>query len=204
MQVKKSRIILKLTNYTKIEECKEWLKKNLNDERYRHSLGTAECAAELAEKYNLDKEKAYFCGLIHDCAKCLPKDELKSIMAECNDLCEGELDNTKTYHAPAGAILARKEFCVEDEEILSAIRWHTLGKENMSDFEKIIFLADKIESQTRPSEWTEPIKRALEEDNGLNKALLICYKNTIKSLVDRNLKICKTTIDIYNCLLSEE
>ena len=188
-------------DYTKTEECKKWLREHLNDERYRHSLGTAECASKLAEKYGLDKERAYFCGLIHDCAKCFPNDELKSSICNRKDLCEGELNNPKTYHAPAGAIMAKEEFCVEDEEILSAIRWHTLGKENMSDFEKIIFIADKIETETRPKEWAEPIRKALEEDNGLNKALLICYKNTIKSLVDRNLKICKTTIDIYNNLL---
>ena len=73
----------------------------------------------------------------------------------------------------------------------------------MTEFEKIIFLADKIESETRPPEWTAPIKKVLEEENGLDKALLICYGNTIKSLVDRNLKICKTTIDIYNKLLDD-
>ena len=184
-----------------LEECKKWLKKNLNEERYEHSLGTAECASFLAEKYGLDKDKAYFCGLIHDCAKCMPNAELKAMICSCEDLCEGELTNPKTYHAPAGAIMAKKEFYVEDEEVLSAIRWHTLGKENMSDFEKIIFLADKIESRTRPNDWTKPIKEVLNEENGLNKAILICYKNTIKSLVDRNLKICKTTIDIYNKLL---
>ena len=188
-------------DYTNLEECKKWLKENLSDERYRHSLGTAECAYMLAEKYGLDKKRAYFCGLIHDCAKCIPSGDLKSIIINCKDLCEGELENTKTYHAPAGAILAKDKFCVEDEEILSAIRWHTLGKADMSDFEKIIFLADKIESETRPKEWAEPIRAVLNEENGLNKALLICYQNTIKSLVDRNLKICKTTIDIYNKLL---
>ena len=190
-------------DYTNLEKYKNWLKNNLSEERYQHSIGTAECASELAVKYGLDKNRAYFCGLIHDCAKCFPKEELEAIMCKCSGLCEGERDNPKTYHAPAGAIVAEEEFCVDDEEILSAIRWHTLGKENMSDFEKIIFIADKIESKTRPSEWTEPIRKALEEENGLNKALLVCYKNTIKSLVDRELKICKTTIEIYNHLLSE-
>lgn len=71
----------------------------------------------------------------------------------------------------------------------------------MSDFEKIIFLADKIETRTRPYEIINPIRQALNEENGLDKALLICYKNTIKSLVDRELKICTTTVDIYNSLL---
>lgn len=71
----------------------------------------------------------------------------------------------------------------------------------MSDFEKIIFLADKIEERTRPCVICEPIKKALLEENGLNKALLLCYKNTIKSLVDRNLGICIDTVEIYNSLL---
>ena len=190
-------------SYMEIERYKEWLKANLSEERFEHSLGTADTAAELAERFGLDKEKAYLCGLIHDCAKCFPNGELKDTICNCSDLCEGELDNPKTYHAPAGAILAKQEFGICDEEILSATRWHTLGKPEMTDFEKIIFLADKIESRTRPAEYIEPIRKVLDEENGLNKAILICYANTIKSLVDRNLKICKTTIDIYNKLLSE-
>ena len=152
-------------DYTNLEKCKNWLKANLNDERYRHSLGTAECARELAIKYGLDGEKAYFCVLIHDCAKCLAKEELREMICNCTDLCEGEFDNYKTLHAPAGAILAQKEFGVNDKEILSSIRWHTLGKEDMTDFEKVIFLADKIESETRPREWIEPIVKVLEEEN---------------------------------------
>ena len=57
--------------------------------------------------------------------------------------------STKTWHAPVGAYIAEKEYSVTDSEILSAIRWHTIGKKNMSDFEKIIFIADKIETRTR-------------------------------------------------------
>lgn len=183
---------------TCMEYINNWLKVNLTKERYEHSLGTAECASELAEKFGLDKEKAYFTGLIHDCAKCLPNDETIKIL-EGLELEEGELCNPKTHHAPVGAFIAKKEFGVNDEEILSAIRWHTLGKINMTPFEKIIFLADKIETKTRPCEICTPIREALNES--LDKALLLCYKNTIKSLADRNLKICKITIDIYNSLL---
>ena len=188
---------------TNIEDIKKHLKSILNEERYEHSLGTADCARELAIKYGLDENKAYLTGLIHDCAKCFANDDLKEVICSCTDLCDGELLNPKTYHAPAGAIMAEKEYEIKDKEILSAIRWHTLGKIEMSNFEKIIFLADKIETQTRPCEMIEPIRAALDEENGLNKALLICYENTIKSLVDRKLKICLTTVEIYNWLLNE-
>ena len=184
-------------DYTKY---KDWLKSNLNEERYEHSLGTAECAKELAQRFVLDEKKAYLCGLIHDCAKCFSNEELRNSICDCEWLCEGELENPKTYHAPAGAILAKQELGICDEEVLSATRWHTLGNSEMSDFEKIIFIADKIEKRTRPIEYREPIEKALEK--GLDNALLICYGNTIKSLVDRNLKICYQTIDIYNKLLN--
>ncbi len=186
-------------DYTPI---KEWLENNLTKERYEHSLGTAECAYELAQKFGLNKDKAYLAGLIHDCAKCLKNEELLKILKEMNEVKEEELINPKTYHAPAGISVAKKEFQISDPEILSAIRWHTIGKKNMSDFEKIIFIADKIEPKTRTEDYVQPIREALREDNGLNKAMLICYKNTIKSLVDRNLKICPDTIDVYNELLS--
>lgn len=188
-------------NYT-IDYIKNWLKANLSEERYEHSLGTADCAKYLANKYGLEEETAYFTGLIHDCAKCLPKNETLDILKQI-PLEDGELENPKTHHAPVGAYIARKEFGVTNEEILSAIRWHTIGKLNMSLFEKIIFLADKIETRTRPNEYREPITKLLDEENGLNKALLLCYKNTIKSLVDRNLTICTATVDIYNELINE-
>ena len=71
----------------------------------------------------------------------------------------------------------------------------------MTNFEKIVFLADKIEPNTRDKEYREKICEILKENNGLNKALLKCYKETIKSLVKRELKICPMTIDIYNNLI---
>ncbi len=184
-------------DYTKILE---WLKNNLSDERYLHTLGTAECAKELAEKYGLDKEKAYLAGLLHDCAKCFSNEKLLDIIHKNLHVEKCEMLNYKTLHAPVSAYIAEKEFGVTDKEILSAIRWHTLGKLNMTDFEKIVFLADKIEPNTRDTEYSKQIQTLLNEDNGLNKALLRCYKETIKSLVKRDLKICILTIEIYNKL----
>ena len=187
-------------NYT-IEEIKNWLKSNLNEERYQHSIGTAECARELAEKYGIDTDKAYLAGLLHDCAKCFSKEKTSNILKCCDDLDEAEICSPKTHHAPVGSHIVKNEFNICDNEILSSIRWHTIGKPNMNLFEKIIFLSDKIEKRTRSKEIAEPIRALLNQENGLNKAILECYKNTIKSLVDRNMTICTSTIKIYNDLL---
>ena len=125
-----------------------WLKGNLDEERLLHSLGCAQEASSLAEKFGLDSKKAYIAGLLHDCAKCLSKEKLFEIGSHL-DLVEGEDTNSKIIHAPVSAYLAKEEFGIGDEEILSAIRWHTLGRADMTEFEKILFLADKIEPNTR-------------------------------------------------------
>lgn len=181
----------------------KWLKENLDNERYEHSLGVAEKAAELAEIFGLNIEKAHLAGLIHDCAKCLSKEKLSEIIHNSVKVEPCELINPKTFHAPAGAYIAKEVLKIEDSEILNAIRWHTIGYSGMTDFEKIIFIADKIEERTRPQEMIDYIAPYLKEKNGLNKALLACYKLTIKSLVDRNLKICINTINLYNELLND-
>ena len=181
-------------------EILKWLKENLNEERYLHTLGTAQCAKELAQKFNLDEEKAYLAGLLHDCAKCFSNEKLLEIIRRHLHVEECEMLNYKTLHAPVSAYIAEKQFNITDKEILSAIRWHTLGRMDMSEFEKIIFLADKIEPNTRDKDYSNKIKNILNDENGIDKALLVCYKETIKSLVKRDLKICILTIEIYNKL----
>ena len=192
--------------YTNIstEEIEHWLKDNLVEERYIHSLGVMEAAVELAGIYNLDVEKARLAGLLHDAAKCFPNEKLFEVIKEhIPEVQECELLNYKTLHAPVSAYLARTKFNVTDQEILDSIRWHTLGRCEMSDFEKIIFLADKIEARTRDLTFRQDCMDLLKEDNGLDKALFKCFEATIKSLVDRRLAICHITIDVYNELLEK-
>lgn len=103
-----------------------WLKENLSEERYIHTLGTADCAKELAQKFNLNTDKAYIAGLLHDCAKCFSNEKLLEIIKTHLQVEECEMLNYKTLHAPVSAYIAKKEFSIDDKEILSAIRWHTL------------------------------------------------------------------------------
>lgn len=188
--------------YTKysIEIIKEKLKACLSYERYIHSLGTMEKAMELAAEFGCDVDKAQVAGLLHDCAKCMPNEELEKFkynFEECEKL------SSKTWHAPVGAYIAQRDYGVVDEEILSSIRWHTIGKKNMTDFEKIIFLADKIETRTREIEFRQKIEKALSKRHNLNDAMLKSFKLTIKSLMKRKLPICFQTVDVYNDLLEK-
>ena len=186
------------------KKAMSWLQGNLDEKRLLHSLGCAQQAAEFANEFGLDTKKAYIAGLLHDCAKCIEKEKMHEIASNL-DLTESEINNEKIVHAPVSAYIAHNEFGIDDKEILSAIRWHTLGKTDMTTFEKIIFLSDKIEPHTRDMDFRDKImmlfKDTEDKENALNRSLLICYKETIKSLVTRSLKICNTTVDIYNSML---
>ena len=190
-------------NENYINNIKIWLKGNLTEERYGHSIGCAEAAKKIAEILNYDTDKAYLAGLVHDCAKSLPLDLTMKLLKENSiELVCGEDENKKVLHAPAGAVIAKQQFNITDDEILSSIRWHTLGKSDMSILEKIVFIADKIEPFSRGTDEYEKKLDILKTPNGADKIIFDCYSYTIKSLVERKLPICIRTVEIYNDFIS--
>ena len=131
---------------SEIAKFEKKLKKYLDKERFIHTQGVMYTAAALAMAHGADMEKARLAGLLHDCAKCIPNkkkwklcDKYHILLSEC------EQQNPFLIHAKLGVAIAREKYEIQDEEILSAIRWHTTGKEDMSSLEKIIYIADYIE-----------------------------------------------------------
>jgi predicted HD superfamily hydrolase involved in NAD metabolism len=129
-----------------IDDMALFVKKRINEKRYLHSLNTANEAAALARKYGANEKKAYIAGLLHDVAKGLPAGSLQEIAAENGiEVDEYEADNPELIHGKIGAAIVSRELGIDDEDILSAIKWHTTGHKNRSLLEKIIYLADIIE-----------------------------------------------------------
>lgn len=133
-------------NFFDIEKIKEDLRKKLKENRYYHSLRVADYCKFLARIYGVDENRAYLCGLLHDCAKnnedfYLLNDEISSFVVFDKD----EEKNKFLWHSLIGAVVSKKIYKVEDDEIFSAIRYHTTAKENMTMLEKILFISDKIE-----------------------------------------------------------
>ena len=185
-----------------MEKIINWLKENLSEERFLHTMGTAQMSKHLAQQFNQDEDKAYLAGLLHDCAKEYSAEKMLEIINNNNlDVSEDELKSKKVWHAPVSAHVAQTLFDINDTEIIDAIRFHTIGRIGMTDFEKIIYLADKIETNTRNEACFEELRKELKRTNSLDKTLLLCAKMTIKSLIERNLNISFQTIDLYNYLL---
>ncbi len=133
-----------------LNKLQKKIKKELDADRYQHTLGVMFTASSLAMCYGEEKEieRAQVAGLLHDCAKCIPNDK-KIRMCKENDIeiTKVELNSPYLLHSKLGAFLAKEKYGVEDPEILSAIQWHTTGRPNMTTLEKIIFVADYIEPQ---------------------------------------------------------
>lgn len=128
------------------DEILKELKKTLKPERYQHTLGVAETAVRLAPVCGVNPWRAEIAALLHDCAKYMPLDEMRRLVKkQIDDVDNLELETVNVLHAPAGAAYAQKRFGVEDREILSAIRKHTLGDAAMSALEALIYTADFIE-----------------------------------------------------------
>ena len=92
----------------RLNQIKKTLKKELDKDRYEHTLGVMYTSACLAMANGYDMEKAQLAGLLHDCAKCIPNEKKLKICAKNNiPVTQVEKDNPFLLHAKVGAFLAR-------------------------------------------------------------------------------------------------
>ncbi|MBO5290908.1 MAG: bis(5'-nucleosyl)-tetraphosphatase (symmetrical) YqeK [Clostridia bacterium] len=177
-------------------EFKEILKNRLTEKRYTHSLNVADSAKKLARLYGYDEEIAYTAGLIHDCCKDTPAGLQLSYMLENGvELSEYELGVAKLYHSICGSVFVKKEFGIDNQDIINAVRYHTTGRKNMSLLEKIIFIADFI-SDERDYNGVEIMREKAVKS--LDEAIVEGLSFTIKDLIDQGRIIHPDTLDAYN------
>ncbi len=172
------------------------LKDRLSDRRLYHSLKVAEAAEYLADKYGGDSEKMYFAGLMHDILKEADENEIFMLCDKYGiEMTSIEKNTKKLHHAIVGAEYVKNELNIEDEDIISSIRYHTTGKSNMSLDEKILFIADFI-SADRDYEGVDVMRKKAEVS--LEDAMVEGLSFTIAELVKKKSAIHPDTIDAYN------
>ena len=154
-----------------IIEYRKTLEKELDPSRFEHSLGVEYTSACLAFIHGCDVTSARIAGLLHDCAKCIPHGEQIKIMEKAGQPpLKEELDNQSLLHSKCGAIIAHDKYDIDDPDILNAIRFHTVGRPNMSLLEKIVYVADFIEPTRNDLKIMEGVRKAAFID--IDQALL--------------------------------
>ncbi len=176
-----------------IEGAKEALALE-KEERRLHSIRVAELAASRAPKLNIPEKQAIAAALFHDCAKNLSAD---------SPYLEGFTPPDTWGNVPkavahqfAGAYVAEKYFGVQDEDILNAVRYHTSGRENMSDLEKLIFLADMLEEE-RSYEGVDELRALFWQGDSLDACLRRALKETILFIEKKGASVYPLTLLAY-------
>ena len=158
------------------KQAKELVRSRLSDKRYEHTLNVRKMAVKLAKRHDADEDRAALAALLHDAAKEISKDEMRAIMKAHAEYAEGgEERPTPVWHCICAAILARTEWGVEDEAVLSAIACHTAGKPGMSKLDKILYLADMSSAER---DWPGVNKLRRLERKDLDAAMLMALKQT--------------------------
>ena len=169
----------------------------LKHKRIPHVLGTEQEAIRLAERYGADVEKARVAALLHDCTKKLDMDEQLALCRRYGiELDELEREALKLLHAKTGAAIARDVFGVDDE-IYSAIRWHTTGRAGMTLLEKIMYLADYIEP-SRDFPGVDKLRAVCYKD--LDEGLLMGLEMTIEEMTGMGNPVHRATIEARDAL----
>jgi predicted HD superfamily hydrolase involved in NAD metabolism len=115
--------------------------------RLAHIYGVRDTAVRLGTKYNLDLEILEIAALLHDITKYYTKNDNLEIINSYFPETQFIYDeyNDKLLHAFSAYVLAKTKYNIKNGEILNSILNHTVGRPNMSMYEKIIFISDYIE-----------------------------------------------------------
>jgi predicted HD superfamily hydrolase involved in NAD metabolism len=185
------------------ENIFNYLSLHLNPKRLEHSYNVANLAVLLAEKNGINAVKAWLAGLLHDCAKSMTDKELinffKNHKKKFKYFKEISKNSPHLLHSFAGEIVAREHFKIKDEVILKAIKNHTLGRENMTSLECLIFVSDSI-SHDRKWKHAEVLRELAKED--LNKAFFEVLVQKIAYIIGNSGWLCPQTIDTWNWYVS--
>ncbi|WP_288868398.1 nicotinate (nicotinamide) nucleotide adenylyltransferase [uncultured Parvimonas sp.] len=189
-------------NYFDINKIKKDLKEKLSKNRYEHSLRVADYCKRLAKIYKIDENRAYLSGLVHDCAKNLEEFYMLNKKLNSDIIFDTEeKDNENLKHAPIGAVVCKDLYGIFDEEIISAVRYHTTAKENMTLLEKILFISDKIEPG-RKYDTVDELRRLADFD--IDRAIVKFLNDSFEYLEKKSQKVHHLSVKARDYLVNKE
>ena len=182
------------------KKISDYIEKNLSEKRRIHTEVVRKTAVMLAEKYGEDVDKAEVAALCHDMYRGINIDLLNDYVNQLG-LDKKYLDNPNLAHGKIAAVMIKKEYGIDDQDIINAVSFHTTGRAGMSELEKIIYLADAIEpGRDYPS--VNQLREAV--DRGLDEALIMSLERTIEYVRQQGHFLDEDTLKARDYYLKEE
>ncbi len=185
----------------------ENVRKGMSEKRFAHTAGVEQTVRKMAAIYCPEKEGMLrAAALLHDVTKEYDEESTKAVLArEGVKLRADERESPQIWHAiTAPAEITRLYSDFADEELLSAVRWHTTGHEGMTVPQALLYLADVIEPTReypacvalRERFWGADPGAMSEEERGahLCDVLRASLVGVRESLLAKNAPVCAETL----------
>ena len=197
-----------------LSSLREKISSLMSPKRFYHTQEVEKMAARIGEIYAPSKvDLLRAAGLLHDITKEYSTEKQLQICREFGIITsKQDILTPKTFHAKTAAAVIHAwypEFA--DSEVISAVRWHTTGRENMTLLEKIVYLADYIDESRKFGDcvalrnmfWDacpENMNPGQREAH-LTKTLVASFDMTLRGLVAGNAIISEDTFKARNSLI---
>ena len=166
-----------------------------------HIDRVVDVAVELAQRFEIDTDRVKAAALLHDFARVTKGDRLLELAREYGIPITPLDERMPVFlHGPVGAEIVRRELHIENDEVLEAVRLHTIGGTGMGPVAKVVYLADKIEPSKDSRYPFNSEVRDLAKVN-LNRAILKFADNDISSYINTGGYVHPATICMRNDLL---
>ena len=199
-----------------LSSLRESVKNEMGEKRYFHTLEVEKMAARLGEIYAHDKISLLrAAALLHDITKERTTEEHIAICENNGiEVTLADRKAPKMFHSRTAALVIPTKYPEFDvPEIITAVRYHTTGRADMTIEEKIIYLADYIDMSRKYDDcvvlrdffFNFDFENADENTKleHLSDTLIMSYNLTIKGLLEDNKHIDKATFEARNFLILE-
>jgi len=174
-----------------------YLQENLSPSRYTHTRSVARCATELCLRFGLDESQGNLAGLGHDLAREWRPEHIRETALEDGEgMCAAEEKEPLLMHGRAAAVVLQRDFGLYDDDVLAAIRTHTLGAPGMSGLQKVLFCADYLEPHRR---YVDATLRKRTEGLGLNELVILVVEHN----QSRGYELAEPTRQMYDQVRQE-
>ncbi len=164
-----------MSRYEEFDAYEKLIRERLSKKRFNHSVNVAEACYDLAERNGADKKRCYLAGLLHDIMKEESREKQHQMTAESGLAPDpAELVTPALWHAVAGAAYVRDVLKIDDEEIIGAIRFHTIGNAELTLLQKIVYLGDMI-SEDRDYKDVDKFRKFCYDDIDIAMSVALIY-----------------------------
>lgn len=184
-------------------QAEQAVKERLGEAAAGHSLRTAHTAEVLANTYGVDAESARLAGLLHDWDRERKKRDLVAAAREAGiPVTAADEAAPKLLHAKTGAAGARAALPGLPADVVQAIERHTVGAADMTDLDKIVFLADMIEP-ARDFPGVQELRAGIGALS-LDQLFALGYQQSLMHLVVARKRLHPDTVAVWNSIVAGE